>query len=234
MSRFEIEWRREYNESFRPGKSFEFDIALLADNTAAPVSANQISARMRFHPIGAAHIDTDHAIGLRNPHHLVRKQNVDVGQLSQALKKDLGGFKLLALNDKWMTGVVLKDNVIKLGDLLAAGPVPELENGRHQPDARHLVRETIIGQQVERGRMSGGSPWIRLQGFVDVEKPDRQATASEQPRAQQADRAPSSNQYSPFIKHTRKNCCLFISASAIRLQFATTVLKLKVAKKSRR
>ena len=68
-----------------------------------------------------------------------------------------------------MTGVFLEDNVIELGDLLAAWPIPELEDGRHQADARHLVRKTILGQQIERSGMGRGSPWIRLQGFVDVE-----------------------------------------------------------------
>ncbi len=97
----------------------------------------------------------------------------------------LGGFELLALNDEWMTGVVLENNVIELGDFLAAWPIPELEDGRHQPDARHVVRKTVIGQQIERGGMGRGSPRIRLHGFVDVEQPNRQTATPEQPRAQQ-------------------------------------------------
>ena len=169
MSRFKIERRGEHNESFRPRESLELDIALLAHYTASAVGANKISARVRFNSVGAAHVNADHAVGLRDPHHLVRKQHFDVGQLSQTLKNKLGGFELLALNDEWMTGVVLEDNVIELGDLLAAWPIPELEDGRHQSDARHLVRKTILGQQIERSGMGRGSPRIRLRCFVDVE-----------------------------------------------------------------
>ena len=125
MSRFEIERRGEHNESFRPGKSLERDIALLAHDTAPAVGANQISARMPLHSAGGPHIDANQAVGLRDLHHLVRKQDVDVGQLSQAIENELGGFELLALNDEWMAGVVLENNVIELGDLLAAWPIPD-------------------------------------------------------------------------------------------------------------
>ena len=47
-----------------------------------------------------------------------------------------------------MIGVSLEDNVIELGNLLAARPIPELENGCHQPHARHVLRKPILRQQV--------------------------------------------------------------------------------------
>ena len=103
--------------------------------------------------------------------------------------------------------------MIELGDLLAAWPIPELKDGRYQPDARHVIRKSILGQQIERGGMGRGRPWIRLQGFVDVEYPNRQTTTPEQPAAQQADRATSGNQYPPFFKPYSENCCLLISAA---------------------
>ena len=68
-----------------------------------------------------------------------------------------------------MVGVVLENGVIELGDLLATWPIPELEDRRHQPDARHLIGKSILGEQIERGGMGRGRPWIRLQSFVDVE-----------------------------------------------------------------
>ena len=169
MSRFKIERRCEHDEALRPGKSLEPNIALLAYNAASAVGADQISARMRFDAVGATHIDADQAVGLRDVHHLMRKQHFHVGQRSQAIEKKLGGLELLALNNEWMAGVFFEDNVIELGDLLAAWPIPELEDGRHQPDARHVLRKSIFGQQIECSGMGRGSPWIRLQGFVDVE-----------------------------------------------------------------
>ena len=103
--------------------------------------------------------------------------------------------------------------MIELGDLLAAWPIPELKDGRHQPDARHVIRKSIIGQQIERGGMGRGRPWIRLQGFVDVEYPNRQTTTPEQPPHNKPTGPPpaintrrSSNPYS-------ENCCLLISAA---------------------
>src|SRR5262245_2360132 len=205
MSRLEIERRGEHNESFRPGKSLERDITLLAYNAASAVGANQVSARMRFNSIAPAHINTDRGVSLSDTDHLVREQHFDVGQIAQAIENKLCSFELLALNNEWMICVFLENNVIELRDLLAAWPIPELENGRHQPDARHLVRKAALGQQIERGGMGCGSPRIRLQGFVDVEQPNRQTATSEQPSAQQADRATSGNQYPPFVKsHARK------------------------------
>jgi hypothetical protein len=130
----------------------------------------------------------------------MRKQHFHVRQRSQALDKELGGLELFALNDEWMTGVFLEDSVIELGDFLAARPIPKLENGRHQPDPRHVVRKTTVGQQIECSGMGRGSAWIHLQGFIDVKQPNRQTATPEQPRAQKADRATSSNQYPPFVK----------------------------------
>ena len=82
MSRFKIERRCEHDESLRPGKSLERDIALLAYNAASAVGADQIGARMRFDAVGATHINADQTVSLRDVHHLVRKQHLDVGQLS--------------------------------------------------------------------------------------------------------------------------------------------------------
>src|SRR5262245_50969113 len=61
MRRLEIERRGKHNESFRPGKSFEGDVAQLAYNAAAAVGANQVSAVMHFNSVGPAHINTDRA-----------------------------------------------------------------------------------------------------------------------------------------------------------------------------
>lgn len=117
-----------------------------------------------------------------------------------------------------MIGVVLENGVIELGDLLAAWPIPELKDRRYQPDARHVIRKSILGQQIERGGMGRGRPWIRLQSFVDVEYSNREATTPEQPAAQQADRPTSGNQYPSFFRHILG--LLFIAAAAIPLHFA--------------
>ena len=79
MSRFKIERRGEHNELFRPGKSVERDIALLAYNAASAIGANQISARMTLNSVGATHINADQTISLPDLHHLVRKQHLDIG-----------------------------------------------------------------------------------------------------------------------------------------------------------
>ena len=134
-----------------------------------PATDIRLSSALADASAGAAHTDTDLAVSLRDLHNLVREQHFDVGQLSQTLKNKLGGFELLALNNEWMIGVPLEDDMIELGNLLAAWPVPKLEDGRHQAHAGHVIRKAVLDQQIERGGMGCGRPWIRLQGFVDVE-----------------------------------------------------------------
>jgi hypothetical protein len=67
-----------------------------------------------------------------------------------------------------MTSVVLQNCVIKLGDLLAARPVPKLKDGSNQSDARHFGCKAIVSEQIERGGMGRGGAWIRLRAIVDV------------------------------------------------------------------
>ena len=97
--------------------------------------------------------------------------------------------------------------MIELGDLLAARSVPKLEDGRNEPNARHVVCKAVLGKQIECGGISRGGPRIRLRGFVDVKQPDRETLAPQQQRGQQADRAASRYQYAPLLKtHIRKLC----------------------------
>lgn len=126
-----------------------------------------------------------------------------------------------------MIGVILENGMIEFGDLLAAWPIPELKDRRYQPDARHVIRKSILGQQIERGGMGRGRPWIRLQSFVDVEYSNREATTPEQPAAQQADRPTSGNQYPSFFRHTRT--AVYCRGSDPTTFRATTLLTSTVA-----
>jgi hypothetical protein len=73
-----------------------------------------------------------------------------------------------------MTRIVLENGVIELGDELAARPVPELEDWSDEADARHVVRESVLLEQIKRCRMGGGGARIILQFAVVVEHHDRQ------------------------------------------------------------
>src|SRR5262245_11016005 len=53
----EIEWRRENDKSFRPGKAVEGDFATLSHRAATAVCANQISASVSLHRSWSADIN---------------------------------------------------------------------------------------------------------------------------------------------------------------------------------
>ena len=112
------------------------------------------------------------------------EHDFDVRQFSQALQQKLCGLELLALHDKGMLRVVLENGVVELRDQLAARPVPELEDRRDQPDARHVGGEAVLGQQIKRRRMGGGGARIGLRAVVLVEQPHRNALAAQQPGTQ--------------------------------------------------
>ena len=97
--------------------------------------------------------------------------------------------------------------MIELRHQFAARPVPELEDRRHQPDARHVRREPIFGEQFERRRMGGRGARIGLRPGVVVEQTDAQAAPAEQPGAQQSDRSAARNEHQ--IAVTAHAECLF-------------------------
>ena len=104
-----------------------------------------------------------------------------------------------------MACVVLQNGAVELGDELAARPVPELEDRRDQADARHVVRESVLLEQIKRCRMGRGGARIGLQFAVVVEHHDRQATPPQQPGAQEADRTAARDQYAPVPAATQGN-----------------------------
>ena len=67
----EIERRREYDKSLRPGEPVERNVDLLAHDTAATIGADQISARMRLDAIWTAHVNADRVAGLRHVYNFV-------------------------------------------------------------------------------------------------------------------------------------------------------------------
>ena len=197
--RFEVEWRGQHDEAFRPGEAVECDIALLPHNAAAAIGTNQISARMRIDAIGTANVDADGVGGLTHVDDFMTEKHLDVRQLAHAVENELGGFELFALDDEGMLRVVLEDGMVEFGDLLAARPVPELEDRRHQTDTRHVVGEAIVGQQIERRGMGGRRARVGLRAFIDVKQPNGNALATEQPRTEQPDRAAACDQHALIV-----------------------------------
>ncbi len=121
--------------------------------------------------------------------------NFNIRQHAQSLQDQLGGLKLLALHHIGKARVTFEQAMVEGGDQFAGGPVPELEDRRHQPDARHVVGQAAVGQKLERRRMGGGGARIGLWRLVLVEQRDRNAMPSQQPGAQQPDRAPAGDQH---------------------------------------
>ena len=55
--RLEVIRRREHDELLRPGEAVERNIALLANDAAAAIGANEITAGMGFYAAWPAHLD---------------------------------------------------------------------------------------------------------------------------------------------------------------------------------
>ncbi len=121
-------------------------------------------------------------------------QHVDVRQFSQAIENEFRGLELFALDDIREGRVVLEQGVVELRDQLATGPVPELEDGRHQPDPRHVGGQPVLCEQFKGCWMGGGGPRIGLRLGIIVEQAHAQAAPPEQPGAEQSDRSAARNE----------------------------------------
>ena len=100
--------------------------------------------------------------------------DLHIGESAQPLQQKLRGLELFALHHEGMARIVLEDGMVELGDELAARPVPELEDRRDQADARHVISESAVLEQIKRRRMGGGGARIGPQFAVVVEHRDRQ------------------------------------------------------------
>jgi hypothetical protein len=98
-----------------------------------------------------------------------------------------------------MLSVAFENGVIELRDQLLAGPIPELEDRRHQAHAGHVVIEPVLAQQIERRRMRGRGARLGLQRAIVVEQPHRKAAAAKQPSAKEADRSAAGDQDSALV-----------------------------------
>src|SRR5262249_24571612 len=192
---FEVIRRGEDDEALGPGEALERDAALLAHHAAAPVGTDQGDAGVTSQPAGTADLAAHGICGLQHADDLMIEQDVHIGKRAQPLEQELGGLELLALHDEGMACVVLEDRVIELGDELAGRPIPELEDWRDESYPRHVIGKSVVLEQIERRRMGGGRARVGLQRGVLVEQYDRHAAASEQPRAQEPDRAAARDQH---------------------------------------
>ncbi len=77
-----------------------------------------------------------------------------------------------------------ENGVVELRDKLRARPVPELEDRRYQPDARHIVGQPVLGQEVKRRGMGRRGARIVARAGIFVEQANRNTAASEQPGTQ--------------------------------------------------
>ena len=93
-----------------------------------------------------------------------------------------------------------EDRVIELAR--PAAPLGRSQNwkiGATSPTRAMSSASPSSLEQIERRRMRGGGARIGLRAVVLVEQPHRQAAASEQPGAQQPDRAAARDQDAPVI-----------------------------------
>jgi hypothetical protein len=134
----------------------------------------------------------------------VIERHFDIRIGTQAFQKELCGFELFALHDERMLRVVTKNRMVELREELLARPIPELKGRRDQADARHIMVEAVLAQQIERRRMRCRSARVGLQAAIIVEQPNRQSAPAEEPGAKQPDRSAAGDQDSTFlIGHAR-------------------------------
>jgi len=137
---------------------------------------------------------------LRQIDDVVIEQHFDVRKPLQSVEDEFDGFELLALHDERMACVVFENGVIELRHQLLARPIPELKDRRYQADARHLLVQPVLAQQIERRRMRGCRTRIGLRLAIVVEQAHRNAAAAKEPRAQHADRTAAGAQDS-LVSH---------------------------------
>ena len=93
-----------------------------------------------------------------------------LGSARKRSQDEVRGLELLALNDDRLAGVVRQQRVIEFGDLLAARPIPELEDRADQPDPCHIVDEPRFRQYLERRRMRRRGARIFLRRRILIEQ----------------------------------------------------------------
>src|SRR5262249_52206311 len=76
----EIEWRRENDKSFRPGKAVEGDFAALSHRAATAICANQISASVNLYRSRSADIEAYELACLPHIDNFVIEQHLDIRQ----------------------------------------------------------------------------------------------------------------------------------------------------------
>ena len=154
---------------------------------------------MRRYAGWSAHLHTDGMRALRHVDHFVIEQDLDIRIGAQAVQQKLCGFELFALHDERMPRVIFENGMVELRDKLLAWAVPELKDRRDQTDARHVIVEAVLAQQIERRRMRCRGARVGLQAVIVVEQPNRQSAPAEKPGAKQPDRSAAGDQDSAFL-----------------------------------
>jgi hypothetical protein len=202
---FEIVRRGEHDEALRPGEAFERNAGAPAHRAAPAIGADQIGgAVLRDRAAAVTHLHRDRVRALRHIDYLMIEQHFDVRERAQTVEQKSCSLELLALHDKGMPRVVLKNGVIELRDQLLAWPVPELKDRRDQANARHVGVEVVLGEEIKRGWMRGRGPRVGLQAAIIIEQPDGKPAAAKEPGAKQSDRSAAGDQDSALvIRHAR-------------------------------
>jgi hypothetical protein len=196
----EIEGRRQHDEALGPGEAFEFDATRLAHDAAPAIGADQISAAMDgfFTRTRDRHIDAPCVLHHRG--HAMIPHRLDIRQRREPIQDEIRGLELLALDDERLARVLRQERMIEFCHLLAGRPVPELEDGADQPDARHILDQPGLRENFEGRRVGRRGARILLRRRVLVEKANRQASAPQQQRREQPDWAATGDDDAPPLR----------------------------------
>src|SRR4051812_4515936 len=183
--RGKIERRRDYQEALGPGEALELDAEVLPDGAAAAVAADDVvgaqlaGGRLQRH---APRILSQAVDARRHAHRRIAHG-------SQAGEAHVGELMLLGLHDERIRGLAAQSVEVELRDQAKAGPVPELENRRHQPLRDVLVDQAELGQDLERRRLRGRGARAVVHPLLRLEQRHAMTQARTCERGDRADRS---------------------------------------------
>ena len=129
--------------------------------------------------IRSAHSNSRAACILCHVGHRVPIHDLDIRKLLHPFQNQVRRLELLALHDERVLGVVPQGGVVEFRYLAVGRPVPELEDRRDEPDARHIVGKAVVAEQIKRGRMRGRRSGIGLRAVIVVEQAHRYPLATQ-------------------------------------------------------
>ena len=105
--------------------------------------------------------------------------------------------------------LILQQGVIKAGNEVLAGPIPEIEFPADQTLGLYLIFNAQFCQHFESGRVCRGGSWVGQQAFLPFKYGDGNSSLGQTHGADETHRSGAGNQDLFFIIHGSGGCSCF-------------------------